>query len=196
MLLPLMHSFLRWAPCHTPTLRAIADVLQFHKQLKQLVSRAATHPKMAALLDVLLEHFQPHVSAHPADASAAAAPVAATAATAPAGAVEGASESDDLEAGRAGNAARAGQADAYGAGRVIIFTNRRDSVQSIVEMLRLKEHLITARCLPDPRHTTLLHPAWLKPLWCDKRRRYALNTLSIAVQLSFCKRPMCFADTE
>ena len=34
--------------------------VQFHKQLKQLVKRGATHPKMAALLEVVLHHFQPH----------------------------------------------------------------------------------------------------------------------------------------
>ena len=37
------------------------------------------------------------------------------------------------------------QAAADQAGRVIIFTNRRDSVQSIVEMLRTREPVITAR---------------------------------------------------
>ena len=46
--------------------------------------------------------------------------------------------------------APAEQADGvYAAGRVIIFTNRRDSVQSIVDMLRSQEPLITARSSAD-----------------------------------------------
>ena len=98
---------------------------------------------MAALLEVLLEHFQRNNSANPPHAAEADAPAAVSAAAAS----EGASEGADIPAGRAGNKNFAEQADAYDAGRVIIFTNRRDSVQSIVEMLRLKEPLITARCL-------------------------------------------------
>lgn len=95
--------------------------MQFHKQLKQLVTRAATHPKMAALLEVVLDHFQPQ--GEPPQ------PVAATTAQA------------RMSSPTAANA----EENAGKPGRVIIFTNRRDSVQSIVEMLRTREPVITAR---------------------------------------------------
>lgn len=97
--------------------------MQFHKQLKQLVSRAATHPKMAALLEVVLEHFQPEGPPAQPDAVQPASDTAAVAG--PDGSVD--------------------QAAAEAPGRVIIFTNRRDSVQSIVEMLRTREPVITSR---------------------------------------------------
>lgn len=101
--------------------------MQFHKQLKQLVNRAATHPKMAALLEVVLQHFQPESAPQQPDAAIATEGVfpSPTAADAGVGAAD--------------------QAAADQPGRVIIFTNRRDSVQSIVEMLRTREPVITAR---------------------------------------------------
>lgn len=100
--------------------------MQFHKQLKQLVNRAATHPKMAALLEVVLDHFQPQGAPAQSDATAAAQPF--------------------VSSPTAINAEEAADAAAFDKpGRVIIFTNRRDSVQSIVEMLRTHEPVITAR---------------------------------------------------
>ena len=45
--------------------------------------------------------------------------------------------------------APAEQTGGHDAGRVIIFTNRRDSVQSIVDMLRSQEPLITSRSAAD-----------------------------------------------
>ncbi len=104
--------------------------MQFHKQLKSLVNRAATHPKMAALLEVVLEHFKPEGTPESDSRPAEAAAGQVTPAKAAAG--------DD-------NGEKAVTDDP---GRVIIFTNRRDSVQSIVEMLRAHEPLITARYGP------------------------------------------------
>ena len=101
--------------------------MQFHKQLKQLVNRAATHPKMAALLEVVLQHFQPD-GAPPQPDTAVTAESTVSSPTAA-----------DVGLGAADQAA------ADKPGRVIIFTNRRDSVQSIVEMLRTREPVITAR---------------------------------------------------
>ena len=103
-------------------------MVQFHKQLKMLVSRAATHPKMAALLEVVLEHFQPDGASVQTDATGAAA-----------GAEPRPTSAGDTAPGNSAEAA------ADKPGRVIIFTNRRDSVQSIVEMLRTREPLITSR---------------------------------------------------
>ena len=101
--------------------------MQFHKQLKQLVNRAATHPKMAALLEVVLQHFQPESAPQQPDAAIATEGVFSSPTAADAG------------------VGAADQAAADQPGRVIIFTNRRDSVQSIVEMLRTREPVITAR---------------------------------------------------
>ena len=101
--------------------------MQFHKQLKQLVHRAATHPKMAALLEVVLQHFQPEGTPPQPTAAVAAESVLSSPAAADAG------------------MGHADQAAADKPGRVIIFTNRRDSVQSIVDMLRTREPVITAR---------------------------------------------------
>lgn len=85
---------------------------------------------MAALLEVVLEHFKlegtPESDARPAEAAAGQ--------VTPSKAAAG----DDT-------GEKAGTDDP---GRVIIFTNRRDSVQSIVEMLRAHEPLITARYGP------------------------------------------------
>ena len=120
--------------------------MQFHKQLKQLVSRAATHPKMAALLEVVLEHFQPQGTPPQADATAAAQGV--------------------MSSPTAGNAEETTDhlAEADKPGRVIIFTNRRDSVQSIVEMLRTREPVITARWVSSlklqPRQAAGMHCCW------------------------------------
>ena len=104
--------------------------MQFHKQLKSLVNRAATHPKMAALLEVVLEHFKPEGTpesdSRPAEAAA--------------GQVTPSKAAADDDNGE--------KAVTDDPGRVIIFTNRRDSVQSIVEMLRAHEPLITARYGP------------------------------------------------
>ncbi|KAL0018444.1 hypothetical protein WJX77_010041 [Trebouxia sp. C0004] len=100
---------------------------EFHKQLKSLVNRAATHPKMAALLEVVLQHFKPEGVPQSDSRPTAAAAGQVTPAKAAAG---------------DGNGEKAVTDDP---GRVIIFTNRRDSVQSIVEMLRAHEPLITAR---------------------------------------------------
>lgn len=104
--------------------------MQFHKQLKSLVNRAATHPKMAALLDVVLEHFKPEGTPESDSRPAEAAAGQVTPSKAAAG--------DD-------NGEKAVTDDP---GRAIIFTNRRDSVQSIVEMLRAHEPLIAARYVP------------------------------------------------
>ena len=82
------------------------------------MERAASHPKMEALLSVVLQHFKPQDSLTTA---AAGEPTAA-------------------EAANLGHAAQEDQP-----GRVIIFTNRRDSVQSIVDMLRSQEPIVTAR---------------------------------------------------
>ena len=103
--------------------------MQFHKQLKHLVSRAATHPKMAALLEVVLEHFKPQASPEPDTRPDTAAGQAGSPTP-----VKATGGSDSVE-----------QAAGSDPGRVIIFTNRRDSVQSIVEMLRSHEPLINAR---------------------------------------------------
>lgn len=105
--------------------------MQFHKQLKSLVNRAATHPKMAALLEVVLEHFKPDGTPESASRTAEAA----------AGQVTPAKAAADDDNGE--------KAVTDDPGRVIIFTNRRDSVQSIVEMLRAHEPLITARYRPS-----------------------------------------------
>lgn len=109
----------------------VLHMLQFHKQLKQLVNRAATHPKMAALLEVVMEHFKPEES----PASDARLTHAADGQQRKATPSKPAAAGDDSSE----------QAAASAPGRVIIFTNRRDSVQSIVEMLRAHEPLITAR---------------------------------------------------
>lgn len=109
----------------------ILILLQFHKQLKQLVSRAATHPKMAALLEVVLEHFGAEGSTE-----AVLQPAASASAAAAAG-----QEGGVVTPGKPGGEG----ATACSPGRVIVFTNRRDSVQSIVEMLRNHEPLVTAR---------------------------------------------------
>lgn len=93
--------------------------------LKQLVERAASHPKMESLLKVVLHHFQPQGS------------VATAAANYPTAAV-----GDPTAVGVADNTHDV-QEDQPG--RVIIFTNRRDSVQSIVDMLRAHEPTVTAR---------------------------------------------------
>lgn len=82
--------------------------------LKQLVERAASHPKMEALLKVVLHHFKPYGCAAP-DATAI-----------------GVASGDDGK-------------HEQPPGRVIIFTNRRDSVQSIVDMLHGHEPTVTAR---------------------------------------------------
>ena len=105
-------------------------LLQFHKQLKQLVSRAATHPKMAALLEVVLQHFKPEGPTEPQRAV---------------GRDMLQLEDGPIPLAAAAPEGGAGDHDQPAAGRVIIFTNRRDSVQSIVEMLRAHEPLITAR---------------------------------------------------
>ena len=87
--------------------------LQFHINLKQLVQRAASHPKMAKLLEVVLEHFSSNAGLPPMTVPAAAAGTAMP---------EAPEESRDAASDKPG--------------RVIIFTNRRDSVQAIVDMLR------------------------------------------------------------
>lgn len=79
---------------------------------------------MAALLEVVLHHFQPHGAPPQPD------PVQGVLSS-PTGADAGVGAAE--------------QAAAEQPGRVIIFTNRRDSVQSIVEMLRTREPVITAR---------------------------------------------------
>lgn len=89
------------------------------------MERAASHPKMEALLSVVLQHFQPQDSLATA---AAGKPTAA------------AGEPTAAEAAHFGDAAQEDEP-----GRVIIFTNRRDSVQSIVDMLRSQEPVVTAR---------------------------------------------------
>ena len=104
--------------------------MQFHKQLKSLVNRAATHPKMTALLEVVLEHFKPEGTPGSDSRPAEAAAGQVTPFKAAAGDDNGKTAVTDDP------------------GRVIIFTNRRDSVQSIVEMLRAHEPLITARYGP------------------------------------------------
>ena len=111
---------------YTTNYTTVALCMQFHKQLKQLVNRAATHPKMAALLEVVLDHFQPQGAPPQPDAAVAARPLMLSPTAADAEAV--------------GDMAAIDQP-----GRVIIFTNRRDSVQSIVEMLRTRDPVITAR---------------------------------------------------
>lgn len=82
--------------------------------LKQLVERAASHPKMEALLKVVLHHFKP------CDCAAS-------------------------DAAAMGVAAGGDDKHEQQPGRVIIFTNRRDSVQSIVDMLHGHEPTVTAR---------------------------------------------------
>ena len=77
---------------------------------------------MAALLEVILKHFQPDVT------------LAQTDAVLP---------DRVMESGA--NEGSVAQAAAEAPGRVIVFTNRRDSVQSIVEMLRTREPVITSR---------------------------------------------------
>ena len=84
---------------------------------------------MAALLEVVLEHFKPEGS-----------PEADTRPDTAAGQAGGDTPAKAVEGGDGGE-----QAAGSDPGRVIIFTNRRDSVQSIVEMLRSHEPLITAR---------------------------------------------------
>lgn len=96
--------------------------LQFHINLKQLVQRAASHPKMAKLLEVVLDHFDGNGAVPSTELSAAAAGTAMP---------EPAEESHDAAADKPG--------------RVIIFTNRRDSVHTIVDMLRAREPIVTAR---------------------------------------------------
>ena len=90
--------------------------------LKQLVERAASHPKMEALLKVVLSHFKPQQGSAIAEACVASA---------------------EVVGGKPAEAADPAEPDQPG--RVIIFTNRRDSVQSIVEMLRAHEPTVTAR---------------------------------------------------
>ena len=105
-------------------------MLQFQKKLKQLVQRAASHPKMEKLLEVVLGHFTSIAAAEAGEAPAGVAD--ATGAAVCGVMAEGAEEEC---AGPAQNQP----------GRVIIFTNRRDSVQSIVDMLRPHEPRVTAR---------------------------------------------------
>ncbi|KAK9842497.1 hypothetical protein WJX81_002950 [Elliptochloris bilobata] len=109
-------------------LQSEAHLREFSTRLEQLVRSAASHPKMAALLEVVLEHFQ-----HSADAAAAdnlGDPAAAAGA-----------------AGAAGHARGSGAAAATAApvSRVIVFTNLRKSVASICELLAQHAPLITAK---------------------------------------------------
>ena len=92
---------------------------QFKARLEELVRSAASHPKMAALLEVVLEHFR--------DAAAA------TSGMHPGNATDG--------AGGAPGAA------APTVSRVIVFTNLRDSVASICGLLEQHAPLVTAKCV-------------------------------------------------
>jgi hypothetical protein len=120
--------------------------VQFKARLEQLVRSAASHPKMAALLEVVLEHFR--------DAAAAAAAIAPPAAAAPAAAEPPASGGGGAGA-RAAPPAATAAAGAAGAApaavsRAIVFTNLRESVAAICALLAQHAPLVSAKCAPGP----------------------------------------------
>ena len=92
---------------------------QFRERLEQLVQRGAAHPKMETLLKILLHHF-----------------------TAAPGWSEGAGVAAHATAGGGAEAGASGGAG----GRVIVFTNLRESVSAIAEVLKRHSPII------DPRH--------------------------------------------
>ncbi|KAK9817873.1 hypothetical protein WJX72_003494 [[Myrmecia] bisecta] len=82
---------------HIQSLQHNQNFAEFKRRLEELVKHGASHPKMAALLDVILQHFQ------------AAGP------------------------------------DAAPAGRIIVFTNLRESVDAIVDLLNNHNPGVVAR---------------------------------------------------
>lgn len=94
--------------------------LQFHERLEQLVQRGAAHPKMETLVKVLLNHF-----------------------TTPSSSEGG--EGGEMEASVADTAEAGGSASAPG--RVIVFTNLRESVSAIAVMLKRHSPVIEPRCV-------------------------------------------------
>ena len=97
-------------------LRALRDLLQFVQTLTHLVDSGAYDPKMNALESVVVQHFQGQ--APNTEHMGVLGPTAAAAASSVAGAKPG---------------------------RVIVFTNYRESVNSVLEMFQKHEPLITAR---------------------------------------------------
>jgi len=124
--------------------------LQFHERLEQLVQRGAAHPKMETLVKVLLSHF-----------------------TTSGGSSEG-GEGGEMEASVADTAGAGGSSSAPG--RVIVFTNLRESVSAIVAMLKRHSPVIEPRCVratydqtSPPLSTVLVLALMYARLWLDFR---------------------------
>lgn len=122
-----------------PEIQALYYGRQFKARLEELVRTAASHPKMAALLEVVLEHFRDAAAGNPG--------------------AEPSSSSTDGAGGAPGAAAAA-------VSRVIVFTNLRDSVASICALLARHAPLVTAKCASAfPAHGACsMHvPSWQQP---------------------------------
>ena len=120
---------------HAPSLNPNAPLCgrQFKARLEELVRTAASHPKMAALLEVVLEHFREAAAGNPGA---------------------------DPGSGAADGAGGAPGAAAAAVSRVIVFTNLRDSVASICALLERHAPLVTAKCAPN---LFLSNARWQQP---------------------------------